>query len=104
MQYMSKYFSRTNSQKKRARRPLSSRMVETVFYFLLAYSPVYRFSSTSLSTIHVDYLVIVSATSNIQSLSNVSSIPSMSSFLEQYFYCVLQPSSIAVSSALCFSC
>jgi hypothetical protein len=77
--------------------------VTGVFIFWSAF-PLYIGSVTlTLSTIHVDYLVIVSATSNIQSLSNVSSIPSMSSFLEQYFYRVLRPPSIAVSSDIMFN-
>ena len=49
-----------------------------MFVAVFLFSGLTDYATQTLSTIHVDYLVIVSATSNIVCLSILSSIPSMS--------------------------
>jgi|LakMenE18May11ns_1017448.scaffolds.fasta_scaffold9661329_2 hypothetical protein len=78
-------------------------MAGTVFYFLLAYSPVYRFSSASLAynSCCLDCVVSVQSSYKVFPLCRLF-LERL--FLVQYFYCVLRPPSIAISSALCLSC
>lgn len=74
----------------------------TVFYFLLAHIPSTSVQFHKPINIHVDYPYVVSVNGIIACLSMLSSIPSASSFLVQYCYCVLRPLSIAVTSEFMF--